>query len=215
MDANISGGLKFGFLEGNLDAFFDALEHIGATDVIADVIANARLTVLSKPRLRTQVGQQRGYVNPMVAETTTAKSIQLLDMGARLRLQPYVFGDGLIHMEIEPGPTDRDAAIDSTGTGLSNRAITQVITLRDGCTAVIGGVIRQQPSNSGSQPPLLGNLPLAGFVYRQTDATPGPEEVLALITPHVVRETIPATPSSPASKGPTTASSGRHRATEK
>jgi type II secretory pathway component GspD/PulD (secretin) len=206
-NANLSGGLKFGFLEGNLDAFFDALEHIGSTDVIADVIANAKLTVLSKPRLSAQIGQQRGCVNPMV-ETTATKSIQLLDIGARLRLQPYVFGDGLIHMEIEPAPTDSEAATDSTGGRSSNRAITQVITLRDGCTAVIGGVIRQQSSNSRDQLPMLGNLPLAGFVYRQTNPTPGPEEVLALITPRIVRETVPATP---AGKGPTTASSGiRH-----
>ena len=208
MGANTSG-LKFGFLEGNLDAFFDALERIGPTDVIADVIASSRLTVLARPRLRNQVGQQRGYVNPMAAETTSAKSIPLLDIGAQLRLQPYVFGDGLIHMEIEPAPADKEAAMDSSGAS-SCPAITQVIMLRDGCTAVIGGVIRQQPNNGSNQLPLLANLPLAGFVYRQTNATPGREEVLALITPQIVRETTPAA-RLPAHKGPAIASGSRHR----
>ncbi len=209
MGANI-GGLKFGFLEGNLDAFFDALERIGPTDVIADVIASSRLTVLARPRLRNQVGQQRGYVNPMVAETTSTKSIPLLDIGAQLRLQPYIFADGLIHMEIETAATDKEAAMDSSGGALSRAAITQVIMLRDGCTAVIGGVIRQQPNNSSDQLPLLANLPLAGFVYRQTNATPGREEVLALITPQIVRQTAPAA-ALPVGKGPTVVSGSRHR----
>ncbi len=211
INGSIGGGLKFGFLEGNLDAFFDALEHFGPTDVIADVVANARLTALSKPRLRNQIGQQRGSVSPLGAETMSAKSIPLLDIGTQLRLQPYVFGDGLIHMEIEPGPADKDAASDSTGGAQSNQAITQVITLREGSTVVIGGAIRQQPSDSRSQLPLLSNLPLAGFVYRQTNATPGREEVLALITPRIVREAAPGAPAPPAGKGPTTASTGKHR----
>jgi type II secretory pathway component GspD/PulD (secretin) len=201
INANI-GGLKFGFLDGTLDAFFDVLERIGPTDVIADVIATARLTVLARPRLKNQVGQQRGYVGPQVADPMPAKSIPLLDIGAQLRLQPYVFGDGLIHMEIESGPADQDTAAD--GGMASHQAITQVITLRDGCTAVIGGVIRQQPNRSDSQLPLLASLPLSGFVYRQTNATPGREEVLALITPQLVRETGPAV-ARPANKRPPTA----------
>lgn len=207
INANI-GGLKFGFLDGNLDAFFDALERIGPTDVIADVIATARLTVLAKPRLRNQVGQQRGYVGPPVADPMPAKSIPLLDIGVQLRLQPYMFGDGLIHMEIEPGPGD--TAPD--GGVASRQAITQVITLRDGCTAVIGGVIRQQPNRSDSQLPLLASLPLSGFVYRQTNATPGPEEVLALITPQLVRETAAPAVARPATKRLTaaTAAGARH-----
>ena len=44
------------------------------------------------------------------------------------------------------------------------------------------------PKNDSSQQlPLLANLPLSGFVYRQTNPTPGREEVLALITPRMVR----------------------------
>ena len=210
INANI-GGLKYGFLEGNLDTFFDALERIGTTDVIADVIATARLTVLAKPRLRNQVGQQRGYVSPLAGDPTV-KSIPLLDIGAQLRLQPYVFGDGLIHMEIEPGPGDRGKAADANSAGGSDQAITQVITLRDGCTAVIGGVIQEQPNTSSSQLPLLASLPLSGFVYRQTNATPGREEVLALITPQIIREAVPAVAPAAGKRPATTAALGaRHR----
>jgi type II secretory pathway component GspD/PulD (secretin) len=209
INANI-GGLKFGFLEGNLDTFFDALERIGPTDVIADVIATARLTVLAKPRLRNQV--QRGYVGPLVTDPGPVKSIPLLDIGAQLRLQPYVFGDGLIHLEIETGPSDREAAMESGGAAGPHQAITQVITLRDGCTAVIGGVIRQHPDRSDSQLPLLASLPLSGFVYRQTNVTPGREEVLALITPQIVREPAPVVAQSQsASKRPATASASARR----
>ncbi len=84
--------------------------------------------------------------------------------------------------------------------------------LHDGCTAVIGGVIREQPSNNGTQLPLLGNLPLSGFVYHQTNETPGRAEVLVLITPRIVRESAPA---KTASQGPARVSTGRARTPKK
>ncbi len=125
-DVPLGGSLKFGFLDGNFDAFLDALEQTGHTEVIADVIANARLMVLNRQRAKTQIGVRRGCVNRMIAETSSLKSDEFLDVGAQLRLQPYMFGDGLIHVEVQPDLLDRDLTADAAAppcpTGRSRKS---------------------------------------------------------------------------------------------
>ena len=61
--------------------------------------------------------------------------------------------------------------------------------VRDGCTVVIGGLIREQLESNQVQVPLLGSLPLVGPVFRSTDSDKTiREEILVVLTPRIVRE---------------------------
>lgn len=180
------GGLKFGFLDSNLGAFLDALESIGDTNVIA----TPRVMVLNKHRAEIQIGEQKGYVSTTVTETSSTQSVEFLDIGAQLRLRPFISSDGMIRMEIHPELSDGSVDTES-GFTLPNKEVTQVTTnimVRDGCTVVIGGLMRDQLTNTTSQVPLLGNLPLIGFAFRNTTETVERREVLVLITPHIIYE---------------------------
>jgi type IV pilus assembly protein PilQ len=182
----LAGGLKFGFLDGNLGAFLDALEQVGDTNVIA----NPRLMVLNKQRAEIQIGQKQGYVNQTVTETSSTSSIEFLDTGTQLRLRPFISSDGLVRMEVHPELSDGTVELKG-GFTLPNKNITQTTTnimVRDGCTVVIGGLIHEQLANTTTQVPVLGNLPLVGFAFRQTDETIERREVIVLITPRIVYE---------------------------
>ncbi|MEN6556764.1 MAG: hypothetical protein ABFC54_01160 [Thermoguttaceae bacterium] len=187
---NLDGGLKFGFLDSSLGAFIDALETVGETNVVA----NPRLMVLNKQRAEVQIGEKKGYVNQTMTSTSTTQSVEFLDIGAQLRLRPFISSDGLIRMEIHPELSDGDVKVDTSGTSvvtLPNKELTQVTTnimVRDGCTVVIGGLIREQLINQTTQVPVLGSLPWVGFAFRQTKQTTERREVLVLITPRIVYE---------------------------
>ncbi|MFZ5828705.1 MAG: secretin N-terminal domain-containing protein [Planctomycetota bacterium] len=180
------GALKFGFLDSSLGAFLDALETIGDTNVIA----NPRLMVLNKHRAEIQIGEQKGYVSTTVTETASTQSVQFLDIGALLRLRPFISTDGMIRMEIHPELSDGSVKTDS-GFTLPEKEVTQVTTnimIRDGCTVVIGGLMRENLVTTAQQVPVLGNLPYLGFVFRSSTQTTERREVLVLITPHIVYE---------------------------
>jgi type IV pilus assembly protein PilQ len=178
------GGLKFGFLDSSLALFVNALETVGDTNVIA----SPRLTCLNKQRAEIQIGEELGYVNTTVTETSSTQSISFLDTGTLLRIRPFITSDGNVRLEVHPelstGSVDEKA-----GTAIPNKAVTQVTTnvmCPDGCTVIIGGLIREDLQTNTSQIPLLGNLPGIGPAFRQKTEKVKRNEVIVLITPRIV-----------------------------
>jgi type IV pilus assembly protein PilQ len=181
-----TGGLKFGFLDSSLGVFLDALESIGDTNVIA----TPRLMVLNKQRAEILIGEELGYVSTTMTETSTTQSVEFLEVGAQLRLRPFISSDGLIRMEVHPELSTGSVEVEQNFT-LPNKETTQVTTnimVRDGCTVIIGGLMREDLQTTGKQVPFFGNLPLVGAAFRSRDETLQRREILVLITPHIVYE---------------------------
>jgi type IV pilus assembly protein PilQ len=183
------GGLKFGYLDGNVGAFVNALESIGDTDVIA----KPRVMVLNKHRAEILIGDKKGYVSTTVTETASTQTVDFLETGVQLRLRPFISRDGVIRMEVHPELSDGDVKVSGNFT-LPNKSVTEVtsnIMVRDGCTVVIGGLIRDQKTTSTQAVPVFGSLPYVGFLFRNKTETTEREELIVLITPRIVYE--PAT----------------------
>ncbi|MBI3836510.1 MAG: hypothetical protein HY288_01075 [Planctomycetia bacterium] len=179
-------GLKLGFLDSSLGAFLAALETIGDTNVIA----TPRLMCLNKHKAEILIGSQLGYVTKTLTQTTTAQSVEFLQVGTQLRLRPFISTDGLIRMEVHPEISTGSVEV-KEGFTLPNKQVTQVTTnimVRDGCTVVIGGLMQESLANSGSQVPLLGSAPGIGFLFRSRKGNQTRNEIIVLITPHIVYE---------------------------
>lgn len=179
-----TGGLKFAFLDSNLGVFLDALETIGDTNVVA----TPRLMCLNKQRAEILIGNQLGYVSTTQTSTSTTQSVSFLEVGAQLRLRPFISDDGMIRLEIHPELSTGEVRVEG-GFTLPNKDVTQVTTnimVPDGCTLVIGGLMRDQLSTSTSQVPMLGSLPWVGFLFRRKNERIERRELLVLVTPHVV-----------------------------
>jgi type IV pilus assembly protein PilQ len=146
--------------------------------------------VLNKQRAEIQIGQKQGYVSQTITETTSTQSIEFLDTGTQLRLRPFISSDGLIRMEVHPELSDGSVEV-KEGFTLPNKRLTGVttnISVRDGCTVVIGGLIHEQLVSTVNQVPVLGNLPIIGIAFRNSSETTERQEVLVLITPRIVYE---------------------------
>jgi type IV pilus assembly protein PilQ len=180
------GGLKFGFLDSSLALFINALETIGDTNVIA----SPRLTCLNKQRAEIQIGEELGYVSTTITETSATQSISFLDTGTLLRIRPFIGNDGLIRLEVHPELSTGTVVLDQ-GLTIPNKSVTQVTTnvlCPDGCTFLIGGLIREDLQTNTTQIPLLGNLPWIGPAFRQKTENVDRVEIIVLITPRIVSE---------------------------
>ncbi|MCI0358693.1 MAG: secretin and TonB N-terminal domain-containing protein [Planctomycetaceae bacterium] len=180
------GGFKFGFLDSNLALFINALETIGDTNVIA----SPRLTCLNKQRAEIQIGEELGYVSTTITETSSTQSINFLETGALLRIRPFIGDDGMIRLEVHP-ELSTGAVNEKAGLAIPDKQVTQVTTnimCPDGCTVVIGGLIREDLQTDTTQIPLLGNLPWVGPLFRQKTENVDRNEVIVLITPRIVSE---------------------------
>lgn len=179
----VAGGLKLGFVSGDVSVFLSALE--GVTDTT--VLANPKVLALNKQKGEVLVGREDGYLTTTLTETSATQQVEFLKTGTSLVFRPFISRDGYVRLEIHP----EDSAGGVDDRGLPSKVTTQVtsnVMVKDGHTIVIGGLFRESSSIGRSQIPILGNLPLVGALFRrQADATTR-EEIIILLTPHVVKD---------------------------
>jgi type IV pilus assembly protein PilQ len=180
------GGLTFGLVDSTVTNLITFLETIGETNVVA----SPRLLCLNKQRAEIQIGSSLGYVSTTVTETSSTQAIQFLDVGTLLRLRPHISSDGTIRMEVHPELSTGTVEVQQ-GLTLPNKEVTQVTTnvmCQNGSTVIIGGLIREDLQNDTDQIPILGSIPVAGALFRDTKQKIDRHEILVLITPRLVDE---------------------------
>lgn len=178
--APVSGGMTLGIFGSDMAFFITALETV--TDIT--VIANPKLMVINKQRGEVLVGRRDGYKTSTSTGTNTIESVEFLETGTKLVVRPFVAKDKYIRMEIHPEDSDGSVA-----GGLPSQTTTEVtsnILVKDGHTIVIGGLFRENTKTDKSQIPVLGNIPYLGTLFRTNDDSTTRNEVIILITPHII-----------------------------
>ena len=176
-DAN---GIKFGWTGGSTTGFIRALETFGETRVLA----SPRLMVLNKQRAEIHIGQQLGYMTTTVSQTSSTQTVSFMNIGTQLRLRPFVTSNGLIRMEVHPERST--GQIDSNGIPQTyTNQLTTNMTVPDGATIMIGGMIDTQVDKQWQGLPFLSRIPLLGYLFRHTVDDLAEKELVVLITPHI------------------------------
>ena len=179
----IQGGLKVGYLTNSVSIFVSALEQTTDTTILA----NPKVLALNKEQGEVFVGNEDGYYTTLTTETTTSQSVESLKTGTRLIFRPFIANDGYIRMEVHP--EDSDGQVKSNGLpSKSTTEVTSNIMVKDGHTIVIGGLFRESTVSGRNQVPFLGNLPVAGLLFRNQHDRTVREEVIILLTPHVIKD---------------------------
>jgi len=178
-----NGGFTFGIIKNQVGVFLRALEQITDTNVLA----NPKVLALNKQFGEIIVGRRDGFITTTITETTTAQSVEFLETGTILTFRPFIGNDGYVRMEIHP----KDSTGGLTEANLPFEQTTEVTTnimVKDGRTILIGGLFREVSTASRGQVPLLGDLPIAGALFRTTEDNTVREEVIILLTVHVVKD---------------------------
>ena len=113
--------------------------------------------------------------------------MQFLSTGTRLIFRPFISRDGYVRLEIHP--EDSQGGLNASNLPFKTTTeVTSNVLVKDGRTIVIGGLFRESATIGRSQIPILGNLPILGAAFRrQSDATVR-EEIIILLTPHIVKD---------------------------
>jgi len=180
-----SGGLTIGFISNNISFFIRALETV--TDV--SVLANPKLLVMNKQRGEVMVGNRDGYVTTTITETTATQTVEFLETGTQLIVRPFIAADGYVRLEIHPEDSTGGLTADQLPYEQTTECTSNVL-VKDGHTIVIGGLFRERTDLTRAQVPGLGNIPLLGNLFRRRSDVTKREEVIVLITPHIIRQPV-------------------------
>jgi type IV pilus assembly protein PilQ len=175
-------GLALGFVQNNVAAFVDALERT----TNATIVSNPRVLALNGQEAKIIVGGRLGYTTVTQNQTSTIETVEFLETGTQLMFRPWVGEDGWIRMEVHP---QNSAGVIDPVSGVPSESTTEITTrilMRDGQTLILGGLIGESISSSRDQIPILGSLPLIGWLFGRTSESVTRRELVILLTPHIL-----------------------------
>ena len=118
------------------------------------------------------------------------QNIERMDVGIKLKFTPQVNPDKQVMMKLSPSIesiTDAGPSGDFAPT-IAKRSVETTVTVPDNATIVISGLIRQDHLKTESKIPLLGDIPLIGFLFRSRSENTQRTNLLIFVTPHIVSD---------------------------
>ncbi len=186
---NLMGlGMQFGLLGTQYITELDMRINLGEHTDDAKVIARPKVQVLDNQKASIK----KGNTIPFTTVSANGTQTQLVDADLLLEVTPRIFADGRISMKIKM--TDNSPAVLATVTGTvirTQEAETNMI-VKDGETAVIGGIIRTEANSSRDGWPGLMNIPVVNFFFTNKSKSKALEELLVFVTPIIIKRPPPA-----------------------
>lgn len=182
MDPSGSGTLFAEIDMPDLQGFIDALQ----TTVDTTTLASPRIMALNGQEARLQVGQQLGFRVVTTTQTSTLEDVRFLDVGIVLAITPRIARDGRILLHVKPEVSSGQINPD---TGLPEEETSEVETnvmLAHGKGMIIGGLIQERDSDTASQAPRIGNIPVVGSLFRRQESQKQRTEVIFVLMPRIV-----------------------------
>lgn len=148
--------------------------------------------VISSPRVRALDNEEavvsQGARVPFVADNgTQGNTVQFVDAELELTVTPHITGDNTIFLDISITNDRPDFGSTINGNpSILTKEITTRVLVPDGDTAVLGGVYSTAESFSTSRIPVLGSIPVIGYLFKNSRRTREQSEMLVFITPRIV-----------------------------
>ena len=170
-----------------------------STDVALSALATrGDVRVLSRPLLLAQnnleakimVGSQRPFVQVFRSLPTDAgvrdQVVQYRDVGTTLAILPTINPDGYVSLQVSQEVSSATAETQFGAPVISTREASTHLFVRDGHTAVLGGLVDRQQEKTRSGIPWLSSLPGIGWLFGSTRTTTINSELFLFLTPHIV-----------------------------
>ncbi len=162
--------------------------------------SQGKLEVLSNPQVMVNNNQpaEIKVVDEIGVASETERSnnglisgVDRIDAGIILNVTPSISADGFVRMEIKPeisALTSRTTQInaDQTSPIITRRTIDTVVTVKDGQSVVIGGLIQTSEETRRTKVPILGDIPILGLPFNSTEDETRKTELMVILTPRVI-----------------------------
>jgi type IV pilus assembly protein PilQ len=177
-----TSGIQYLFASPNfaLDFVIDAAEQRGVGKL------------LSKPKVITQNNEKatvkQGTKIPVQTVVNNTVSVQFVDAVLELDVTPQITADGTVYMDVTVENDQIDQAIPRVQgiPAIDTQSAETKVTVTDGATVVIGGIIVTQQQTTIAQVPLVGSIPVLGNLFKHTTVSSTSQELLFFLTPRIL-----------------------------
>lgn len=205
---NLSSSFGTGAPGSGLDAgglLWTSISGSGNTRIALNAFASSnKVTILQTPKILVRSGEQAsvrvGTEVPIITRQATGdetiegtssiiQDIQFRKTGVQLTVLPRVFSDGRIDLEINQEVSEAQPNQTSTinSPTILTRNVETRLSLQDGSSVLLGGLISNSESKGDSRVPFLGDIPWLGQFFRTDRTSADRTELMVLVVPYRVR----------------------------
>jgi type IV pilus assembly protein PilQ len=181
--SGVGGGLGFVFGSAGgaalLSLRLTASEQTGKVKIIS----SPKVVTLDNREARILSGEKV----PITVLTANGPTTRFIDANLELGVTPHVTQDGSVLLAIEAKKNELSDRVDNLGTpGILTKEAKTEMLVRDGDTAVLGGIYRRRASDTKAYVPFLGSIPVLGWLFKTTSKDDNREELLIFVTPRII-----------------------------
>jgi general secretion pathway protein D len=177
---------------GSLAVTLNAMKQAG----VANTLASPRIRARNKEKAKVLIGSREPVITNSVTPTAAGTpvvtgSVQYLDVGLTLEVQPTVYRDGDVGIKINLEVSSILKQITTQGGTVAyeigTRNANTLLQLKDGETQVLGGLIQQSDTRTANTIPLLGEIPILSHLFGTHHRDKEKDEIVLSVTPHIIR----------------------------
>jgi type IV pilus assembly protein PilQ len=156
--------------------------------------ADGKGKIISSPRVVTEDKHvaviEQGVEMPYLESSSSgASTISFKKANLRLEVTPQITPDGNVVLEVNVNK-DSKGDITPAGFAINTQHVQTKVMVENGGTVVLGGIYQQTETSNISKVPLLGDLPIVGYLFKTTQRANTKTELLVFITPKIIAERV-------------------------
>ncbi|MBI4817626.1 MAG: type IV pilus secretin PilQ [Deltaproteobacteria bacterium] len=153
--------------------------------------ATGKSRIISAPKIVTLDNKaatiSSGEKIPITVVTANGPTTRFISADLKLEVTPHVTAEGSISMRILASKNEVSGRTDALGVpGILTREAATEMLVRDGDTAVLGGIYRRTATESKNYVPWVGRIPVLGWLFKNTRQEDSREELLIFVSPRIV-----------------------------
>ncbi|HUA90054.1 MAG TPA: type IV pilus secretin PilQ [Steroidobacteraceae bacterium] len=190
--SNPAGSFALGILGNN---FLVDLELSAAqAETQANIIATPRVITANQKEAVIEQGQEIPYQQSASSGATT---IQFKKAVLSLKVTPQITPDNRIILDLDVRDDAVGTIVVASGgvnvPSINTREISTQVLVNDGQTVVLGGILSTTEREDDTKVPYLGDIPVLGHLFKNTQHTNDKDELMIFITPKIIREGVNVT----------------------
>ena len=181
-----AGSLSFSLFTSNSSRFLNLEISALEADGKGKIIASPRVLTADQVEALIEQGTELPYQQ---ATSSGATSVSFRKANLSLKVKPQITPDGNVIMTLDVNK-DQVGATTPAGVAINTKHVKTEVLVENGGTVVIGGIFEQNDRTDITKVPLLGDIPVLGYLFKNETTTTAKTELLVFITPRIVNERL-------------------------
>lgn len=197
---SLPSGLSFGLGGDNGSGVrYGALLRALQTDTNTNILSTPNIVTLDNEEAELIVGQNLPFVTGSFTGTGSTnpsnpfQTIERQDVGLTLKVTPQINEGDTVKLVLEQETSSVIPGTVEQGIATRKRSIKTSVLVDDGGILILGGLIQEEVSDTESKVPLLGDIPVLGFLFRTQDTTKTKANLMVFLRPTILRNHKDAT----------------------